>query len=346
MKDDKRTMEPNTGSKVEATGIHHFPGVIEPQPSVSLRCRDSIDNKDKGTADVKADEKAKSARTSVLSRAAASFVPCNDHAPKPMEADSNEENASTKSTEEPESGVGKEPLVSRLKSSRSQGVANPSDFMAQFHKLRKQKEKAAKAAAAGPVRRVVFSNLPEWATISSILQLVYGGAIERAWTEDGDIVVQFVEKSDCERYHEEHSSGINYVTGDGEQATISVTLPEDGLPDNVELSARVAEGASRVVRLAGLPAGHKDSDSNSILGVVSQPGWEGKMFERVLITQAGVSFAIQQVLRSRFKFLLTFLLKCGVDVAVTFYDLHDGWQFLQDIMEGTYDCLAKYEVDP
>jgi hypothetical protein len=263
-----------------------------------------------------------------------------------MEADSNEENASTKSTEEPESGVGKEPLVSRLKSSRSQGVANPSDFMAQFHKLRKQKEKAAKAAAAGPVRRVVFSNLPEWATISSILQLVYGGAIERAWTEDGDIVVQFVEKSDCERYHEEHSSGINYVTGDGEQATISVTLPEDGLPDNVELSARVAEGASRVVRLAGLPAGHKDSDSNSILGVVSQPGWEGKMFERVLITQAGVSFAIQQVLRSRFKFLLTFLLKCGVDVAVTFYDLHDGWQFLQDIMEGTYDCLAKYEVDP
>lgn len=287
MNDFKNIVEPNTGRKVEATGIHPLPRVIDPKLSAPLHRQDSSDNKD--TAEVKSAEKAEFVQTSVLSGAAACFVPRRDYALEPKDADSNDEIISTKSAGEAGSGAGKGSLTSRPKSSRSQGVTDPNDFMEQVRKLRKTKELAARAAVAGPVRRVVFGNLPKWATISGILQLVYGGAIERAWIEDGEIIVQFVQKADCEKYYQDHSDGINYSTGDGNQAIMSVTLPEDGLRDNAELSARVSEGASRVVRLAGLPSGHKDSDNSSILGIVSQPGWDDKQFERILITQAEVS---------------------------------------------------------
>lgn len=47
-----------------------------------------------------------------------------------------------------------------------------------------------------------------------------------------------------------------------------------------------------------------------------------------------------------FLILLTCLFKAGVDVHVFFYDLHDGWDFLQSIKEGAYDCIASFEVDP
>lgn len=44
--------------------------------------------------------------------------------------------------------------------------------------------------------------------------------------------------------------------------------------------------------------------------------------------------------------LLTLSLQSGADVTISFYDLHDGWAFLQDIKEGTYDCVSQFEVDP
>jgi hypothetical protein len=260
--------------------------LIDSQSSAPLHRQGSIDTKD---TDVKADNNAKCTQASVLSGAAASFAPSSDYTPKSIDADTNDERTSAKSVAGSDSTAGKESLASRPKSSRSQGVTDPGDFMKEFHKLRKLKELAAKATTTGAVRRVVFGDLPLWGTISNILQLVYGGAIERVWTEDRQVVVQFVEKATCEKYYENHSNGIDYETDEGERATISVTLPEDGLVDDAELTARVAVGASRVVRLAGLPTGHKDSDNNFILGIVSQPGWGDKKFERVLIVQAEVS---------------------------------------------------------
>jgi hypothetical protein len=294
---------------------------------------------------VKAGKKIKSTRPFVLSAAAASFVPGKKYAPKPVETDSNDDRTSNKSASGSESATGKESLASRPKSARSQGVASPSDFMKEFHKLRKLKELAAKAAAAGAVRRVIFGDLPEWGTIPNILQLVYGGNIERVWTEDGQVIVQWVDKAACEKYYENHSDGIEYFTAGGERATISVTLPEDGLTENAHLAARVAEGASRVVRLAGLPTGHTDSDNNSFMGIVSKPGWSDKKFEQVLIVPAEVS--LQSTLGlTNFKSLLKFLFKSGVDVVVSFYDLHDGWEFFQDIKEGLYDCIPVFDTDP
>lgn len=161
--------------------------------------------------------------------------------------------------------------------------------MAQFRKLRLMKEKAAKAAAAGPVRRVVFGDLPEWATVSQMLMLIHGGAVERAWADDNQVVVQFVNEPECLRYYEQHSGGIKYLTTDEDEALISVTMPEEGLPDHAELENRVAEGASRVVSLNGLAVTFKTGEDLAIMGIPSQEKWNDMKFERVVITQAEVS---------------------------------------------------------
>lgn len=171
---------------------------------------------------------------------------------------------------------------------QTRGLTAPADFMKQFRLLQLQKQTAPKVAPAGPPRRIVFGNLPEWANISSILQLVYGGAIERAWSENGEVIVQFVEQDDCVKYHENHSDGIKLKDGD-DDLIISVTMPEEGLPDNAELSSRVEDGASRVVLLSGLPTGFKTSDNEHILGIAANPVWGSKSFDQIMIKQAEVS---------------------------------------------------------
>ncbi|KAJ5942643.1 hypothetical protein N7516_002811 [Penicillium verrucosum] len=232
----------------------------------------------------------------------------------------NDSIASSKASQRLESTGDKESTSSPK---QTRGLTAPADFMKQFRLLQLQKQMAPKVAPTGPPRRIVFGNLPEWANISSVLQLVYGGAIERAWSENGEVIVQFVEQDDCVRYHENHSDGIKLKDGD-DDLTISVTMPEEGLPDNAELSNRVEEGASRVVCLSDLPTGFKTSDNENILGIAADPVWGSKGFDHILIKQA----------------------EAGIDVRVFFYDLHDGWDFLQSIKEGAYDCIASFEVDP
>lgn len=160
--------------------------------------------------------------------------------------------------------------------------------MKQVRLLHLQKQMAPKAVPAGPPRRIVFGNLPEWADISSVLQLVYGGAVERAWSEINEIIVQFVDQDVCVKYFEDHCEGINLKDGDND-ITISVVMPEEGLQDNAELWKRVQEGASRVVSLSGLPTGFKTTDNENVLGIAAGPDWGGKSFERILIKQAEVS---------------------------------------------------------
>ncbi|KAJ6149718.1 hypothetical protein N7471_000917 [Penicillium samsonianum] len=113
--------------------------------------------------------------------------------------------------------------------------------MKQVRLLHLQKQVAPKVAPAGPLRRIVFGNLPEWANISSVLQLVYSGASERAWSESGEVIMHFVEQDDCIKYYENRSEDIKLKDGDDE-LTISVTMPEEGLQDNAELPKRVEEG--------------------------------------------------------------------------------------------------------
>ncbi|CAI7612668.1 unnamed protein product [Penicillium glandicola] len=208
-------------------------------------------------------------------------------------------------------------------SKKPRGVTDPATFMKQVRMLHLQKKMAPKVVPTGPPRRIVFGNLPEWANISSVLYLVYGGAIEHAWSENGDAVVQFVEQDDCIKYYENHSDGIKLKNGD-DDLTISVTMPEEGLQDNAELSKRIGEGASRVVCLSGLPSGFRTRDNEVILGMAADPAWRTKNFDHIMIKQA----------------------ESGIDVYVFFYDLHDGWDFLQDIKDGAYDCIASFEVDP
>ncbi|KAJ6149757.1 hypothetical protein N7471_000956 [Penicillium samsonianum] len=228
--------------------------------------------------------------------------------------------AGSKASQKAES-IGDEESAGSPKKPR--GLTAPADFMKQVRLLHLQKQMASKIVPAGPPRRIVFGNLPEWATIPSVLQLVYGGAIERAWSENGEVMVQFVEQDDCVKYYENHSEGIKLKDGD-DDVTISVAIPEEGLQDNAELSKRVEEGASRVICLSGLSPGFKTSDNENILGIAADPVWGTKSFDRILIKQA----------------------ESGVDVHVFFHDIHDGWDFLQSIKEGAYDCIASFEVDP
>lgn len=248
--------------------------------------------------------------------------------------------ASSKASRKAESTEDKESIGSPPK---PRGLTAPADFMKQVRLLHLQKQMAPKVVPAGPPRRVVFGNLPEWANVSSILQLVYGGIIERAWGENGEVVVQFVEQDDCVKYYENHSDGIQLKDGD-DDLTISVTMPEEGLSDNVELSIRVEEGASRVICLSGLPTGFKTSDNDNVLGIAADPVWHSKSFERILIKQAEVILRVSSsivLVTTNLSFL-----KSGVDVQIFFYDLHDGWDVLQSIKEGAYDCTASFEVDP
>jgi hypothetical protein len=166
--------------------------------------------------------------------------------------------------------------------------------MKQVRLLNLQKKMAPKVVPAGPPRRIVFGNLPEWANISGILHLVYGGAIERAWSENGEVIVQFVEQEDCVKYYENHSDGIRVNDGDDE-LIISVTMPEEGLQDHAELSKRVEEGASRVVCLSSLPTGFKTSDNEEILGIAADPAWGSKSFDHILIKQAEVNFRASSI---------------------------------------------------
>ncbi|KAJ5823036.1 hypothetical protein N7447_005376 [Penicillium robsamsonii] len=231
-----------------------------------------------------------------------------------------ESTAGSKASQKAES-VGDE--ESTASSKKFRGLTDPADFMKQVRLLHMQKVMAPKVVPTGPPRRIVFGNLPEWTNISGILHLVYGGAIERAWSENGEVIVQFIGQGDCIKYYENHSDGIKVSDGDGE-LTISVTMPEEGLQDNAELSKRVEEGASRVVCLSGLPTGFKTSDNEDILGITSDPTWSSKCFDHILIKQA----------------------ESGVDVYIFFYDLHGGWDFMQSIKEGAYDCIASFEPDP
>ncbi|KAJ5567119.1 hypothetical protein N7535_006425 [Penicillium sp. DV-2018c] len=245
---------------------------------------------------------------------------------EPEDSDFDWDNPRNQPAEEAEPSNNKETASNEEKTSSdkpTRGLTDPKDFMKQVRKLRELKLQASKATPTGPPRRIVFGNLPDWATKSDILQLVHGGAVEHAWEGDGEITVQFVNQEACIAYYEAHSNGIIFDNA-AQQPAISVTMPEDGQSDHPELLERASKGASRVVCLSGLRPGLKGSNGEDILGIVSAPTWEGKDFDHIVIRQGTL----------------------GLDVYVFFYDLHVGWDFLHSIQDGDYECVAKFEADP
>jgi hypothetical protein len=83
----------------------------------------------------------------------------------------------------------------------------------------------------------------------------------------------------------------------------------------------------------------------SILGIASQPNWESKALEQVLITN-GEEVSLPPSVDSVDVETHPDLLKGILDIHVSFFSLHDGWDFYQDIKDGTYDCISKFEADP
>ncbi|KAJ6047677.1 uncharacterized protein N7446_011407 [Penicillium canescens] len=204
--------------------------------------------------------------------------------------------------------------------------ASAKVFMSSFRALRLANAAVAAAAAAepSPPRRLLFKNLPKWVTVSHVLHLVYGGVIERAWSEtSGEVNVQFTDADDCNRYLEMHPESIPLKVGD-DVINISIELMDND-NEHPELARRLRADASRVVCLSGLPTSLMGKNDENILGIASQPNWESKALEQVLITNGEEGI---------------------LDIHVSFFSLHDGWDFYQGIKEGTYDCISKFEADP
>jgi hypothetical protein len=164
-------------------------------------------------------------------------------------------------------------------------LASAEDFMKSFRALQLEAKTNSDAAAAeepSPQRRLIFKNLPEWTTVSHVLHLVFGSAIERAWSEtSGEVNVQFADAGQCNRYLERHPDGIPIKVGE-DVTTISIELMDND-DEHPELARRLRADASRVVCLSGLPTSLIGRHDESILGIVSQASWEDKAFEQVLI---------------------------------------------------------------
>lgn len=224
--------------------------------------------------------------------------------------------------------------------------ASAKEFMSSFRALRLANAAVVAAAAAepSPPRRLLFKNLPKWVTVSHVLHLVYGGVIERAWSEtSGEVNVQFTDANDCNRYLEMRPEGIPLKVGD-DVINISIELMDND-NEHPELARRLRADASRVVCLSGLPTSLMGKNDENILGIASQPNWESKALEQVLITN-GEEVSLPPSVDSVDVEAPTDLLKGTLDIHVSFFSLHDGWDFYQDIKEGTYDCISKFEADP
>lgn len=136
-------------------------------------------------------------------------------------------------------------------------IATPEEFLASFH----QRPKVSKYAVdiVPPHRRIAFKELPEAATVSDVLCLVHGGAVDRAWRiADNEIIVQFCDDGACKDYYNLYSNGIR-VDGDH---FITVEKPTGTEPISMALRQKIGKGVSRVVHVSGIP---KDKTFENLL---------------------------------------------------------------------------------
>lgn len=125
------------------------------------------------------------------------------------------------------------------------GVRTPQEFMASLRAIQAR----SGVRITVPPRRIIFGNLPNATTISDVLCLVYGGAVERAWSVvDGEVIVQFCDDGACRRYYDANSTGI-IVFGDH---VIALERPDDTDQLTAAQRERINEGITRVIRITGI----------------------------------------------------------------------------------------------
>lgn len=98
-------------------------------------------------------------------------------------------------------------------------------------------------------RRVIFSDVPEWASISDILGLVHGGAVDRVFFQQQRcFAVQFCDEGSCQKYVDTYATGIRI---EGQVIKVAKAPTSDKItPD---FTAMIDAGASRVVRAGNVP---------------------------------------------------------------------------------------------
>lgn len=125
------------------------------------------------------------------------------------------------------------------------GVRTPEEFMASLRAAQARR----RASAAIPARRIVFGNLPEGTSVSDVLCMVHGGAVERAWSVvEGEVIVQFIDDGACARYYAIHSAGI-LVHGNH---VITVAQPDNTDPLTPRQRERIMSGVTRLVSISGI----------------------------------------------------------------------------------------------
>ncbi|KAJ5234307.1 uncharacterized protein N7469_003475 [Penicillium citrinum] len=127
------------------------------------------------------------------------------------------------------------------------GVRSPEEFMKSFRSASALGFNLGGSTAAP--RRIIFTDVPEWASISDILGLVHGGAVDRVFVQGaGSVAVQFCEEESCQKYIDTYTSGIRI-----EGAVIKVAKAPTTDKMIPSLTALINKGASRVVRAGNIP---------------------------------------------------------------------------------------------
>ncbi|KAJ5195251.1 uncharacterized protein N7498_008689 [Penicillium cinerascens] len=191
------------------------------------------------------------------------------------------------------------------------GVRTPQEFMASLRAIQAR----SGVRITVPPRRIIFGNLPNATTITDVLCLVYGGAVERAWSVvDGEVIVQFCDDVACRRYYEANSNGIT-VFGDH---VIVIERPDDTDQLTAAQRERIHQGITRVIRITGIA-----NDSFSRLCDLAK-GYEIDHIHLVECDKPGMIY-------------------------VFFRNLAHAWDFKAGIEEDTAswgDCVVDYLPDP
>lgn len=123
--------------------------------------------------------------------------------------------------------------------------------MAHFRAMQAARAVGIAVRITAPHRRILFKDVPEWMTLSDILCLVYGGAVDRAWkVSETEYIVQFCDDKACTNYYDAHSSGIR--VGDQGNHFIAIEKPEGTERAPFDLVEKMVAGHSRVIRITGI----------------------------------------------------------------------------------------------
>jgi hypothetical protein len=147
------------------------------------------------------------------------------------------------------------------------GLTNNDDWMAHargffsngglgsIHTGRSTPTRAAPVKREPPARVLLFKNVPDWMTVTDVIGLVHGGAIDCIFrSEMVEITVQFCEEAACKAYLEAFPNGIKVANPGNptEEVTIGVEKAPRGQEIPPPLQVKIGSGGSRLVRVDGI----------------------------------------------------------------------------------------------